>query len=432
MPEQWRHTYGASGDDTFADLVPTDDGGYLLVGWTEDGDRDGWVLKTDGGGEKEWERSLGGNGTDRFYGVAETDDGYLLAGRTDQNSGPNGWIVELSSDGDLEDERIADPGAFYALEPDDSGYLLAGWTRGDGREGRATKLGSDGATEWSETYATPEGYDAGYLRAIVPTDDGYYLAGKTEGDSDDGWALSVDSDGSQNWQSTAGGPDRDDVWAAAPAGDGESDAGFVMAGETESNATGPRDGWLVKFDDDGEVEWERRHGGDGTQWLDSAMATDDGFLFTGSSDANSDSVDGYVLATDPEGEVAWESYYGTDSWDKPWPAVRAHGGGYVLAGQTAGDGAEGRDGWMLRIGGADGNSTEDGTESSETAEDTESETADETTAEPPDGTTAEDGAMEAETATGTEESASDVPGFGVGVALLALAALVSALAVARR
>jgi PGF-CTERM protein len=403
LPEQWRHTYGGSGDDIFADLVRTDDGGYLLVGWTQSEDRDGWVVKTNADGEKQWERSLGGSGTDRFYGVARTADGYLLAGRTDRSGGPNGWVVELGPDGDVADERTPGPGAFYAVARDDSGYLLAGWTRGDGREGWATKLDRNGSEEWSRTYATPDGYDAGYLRAVVPTDDGYYLAGKIEGDSDDAWALSVGPDGGENWQATAGGSDRDDVWAAAPA-----DEGFVLAGETESEATGPRDGWLVKFGADGSVEWERRHGGEGTQWIDSAMATDEGFLFTGSSDAESGgTVDGYVLATDPDGAVAWESYYGTDSWDKPWPAIRAHGGGYVLAGQTAGDGAAGKDGWLVRIGAPADGGTGDGTTAAS-------------------GETTTDSAMQGDTATGTEESSSDVPGFGVVGALVALATLLAA------
>ncbi|WP_132061545.1 hypothetical protein [Halorussus amylolyticus] len=451
LPEQWQRTYGGDGDDTFADLVRTGDGGYLLVGAKEGESLDGWAVKIDSEGETQWERTLGGQGLDRFYGVAVTDDGYLLAGRTDgtvrengsaedannRDGGPNGWVVELGPDGEVRDERTPGSGAFYALESDGSGFLFAGWTRGEEggqgerREGWALRLDAEGTSEWSQTYATPEGYSAGYLRAIVPIEtdegaDGYYLAGKVEGDSDDAWALRVESEGSARWQATAGGSSRDDVWAAAPASAGAAD-GFVLAGETESNSTGPRDGWLVKFDANGSVGWERRHGGDGTQWLDSAMRTADGFLFTGSSNAGPyGSADGYVVATDASGVVESESYYGTDAWDKPWPAIRAHGGGYLLAGQTAGDGATGRDGWVVRIGGS---ATGDATVAT-----SETTTANTTTA--PGATTTASGTgnpagdSDSETTesvvrggqtTATENTTESVPGFGIGVALVAFA-----------
>ncbi|MFC4549864.1 PGF-CTERM sorting domain-containing protein, partial [Halorussus sp. GCM10023401] len=415
VTERWRRTYGGSGDDIFADVVRTDDGGYLLAGWKGGDDRDSWVVKVDAEGHRQWAKTFGGSGTDRFYGVAKTDSGYVLAGRTDREGGAKGWILELGPGGERRSERTPGPGAFYVLEADDSGYVLAGWTRGDGTEGWAMKLDRNGSRAWARSYAPPEGYDAGYVRDVVPANDsaGYYLAGKIEGDSDDAWALKVGADGAKAWSATAGGANRDDVWAAAPA-----DSGLVVVGETESNSTGPRDGWLVKFDGDGTKAWERRHGGEGVQWLDSAMRTDSGYLFTGSSTAGPvGGADGYLLATDAEGNARASTYVGTDSWDKPWPHVRAHDGGYVLAGQTSGDGAAGKDGWLVRVGpfvSANGSGTAG------------AETTSGTTANALDGDT--------ETATASGGTAGGVPGFGVAAALVALlaAALVGGRRIGRR
>ncbi|WP_276282602.1 hypothetical protein [Halorussus caseinilyticus] len=446
LPEQWRRTYGASGDDIFADVARTDDGGYLLVGWAGGENRDGWVLKTDGAGEKQWSKTLGGPGTDRFWGVVPTDEGYLLAGRTD-DGGAKGWLVEVSADGEVRENRTLGTGAFYAVERRASGtadadggasYLLAGWTRGDGGvEGWAAELSADRSTAWQESFPAPEGYDAGYLRAVVPTDEGYYLAGKVEGDSDDAWALRLAADGTPDWQTTAGGASRDDVWAAAPASVGgdaiaDASAGFVLAGETESDSTGPRDGWLVKFGPEGTVEWERRPGGEGTQWLDSAMRTDGGYLFTGGSDAGPNaSVDGYLLATDDAGETRRQRYYGTDGWDKPWPAIRAHGPGYLLAGQTSGGGAEGKDGWLVRIGASAGETATAAVSETGTTPNADTATGAETagTSALPDTT---DAPIRGDTATETATSGGPVPGFGVGAALVALAAFAAALLALRR
>ncbi|WP_115864886.1 hypothetical protein [Halorussus litoreus] len=463
LPEQWQETDGGDGDDTFADLVRTPDGGYLAVGWTErDGNDDGWLVKIDGEGNEQWSKTLGDSGTDRFWGVAETDDGYLLAGRSDEDGGQNGWVVEIGFDGEVVRERTVGAGAFYALArddggvgesgdpvsnesgtPSDAGYLLAGMTYGsDGNPGWLLKLDGDHEEAWRTTVSTPDDYGDGRLRAIVPTDSGYYLAGKAVGDSDDGWALNVDAEGETEWATTVGGPGRDDVWAAASVsstteGASPEDDGFVLAGETESDSEGPRDGWLVKFGPEGEVEWERSPGGEGTQWLDSAMRTDDGFLFTGSSNQGPHgSADGYVLATDESGETRWESYYGTAAWDKPWPAIRAHGGGYLLAGKTTmgsddGDG----DGWLLRIGdgtdGAGGGGTTGAETTGETAtvdgETSEAPATDRTTSS--GDTTAE--AMQGETPTASDAPGA-VPGFGVGAALIALLVLGVALLAVRR
>jgi PGF-CTERM protein len=184
--------------------------------------------------------------------------------------------------------------------------------------------------------------------------------------------------------------------------------------------TDDRSGWLVKFDANGSVAWERTPG-NGALWFDSAMKTEDGYLFTGSGDASqTGGTDGYVLQTDANGTALWDGYYGTQGWDKPWPAVRAHDGGYLLAGQTAGDDGGAKDGWLVRIG---AESEANGTTGDGTPGDTTASTA--------SGTDTTDSAIQAGTPTTTDDPGGEgsVPGMGVGAALLAL---VVALLLARR
>src|SRR4051794_26481933 len=66
----WTKRYGGSNPDTFADLIKTNDGGYIAVGSTQsrDGDisvnkgtTDFWIVKFDSSGNKEWSKSYGGS-----------------------------------------------------------------------------------------------------------------------------------------------------------------------------------------------------------------------------------------------------------------------------------------------------------------------------------------------------------------------------------
>ncbi len=393
--ERWNKTYGGSGDDIFNDVARTNDGGYVLAGEKEGSGTgsDGWVMKIDADGQKEWERTFTGSGTDRFYSVVTTDDGgVMVAGRTDRGGGAMGWVIELASDGSTQRERTPGQGAFYSVEKDGNGYILTGWTSDGGTKGWLLKLDGSAGKAWEKTYAAPGEYSSGRFKAVAPASNGYFIAGEVEGSSQDAWAMRVGNDGERRWQKTKGGSDREAIWAATG-----GDDGIVLAGESESGDS--RDGWILKYDANGNLAWEERYGGSDVDWLDSAMQTKDGgYLFTGGTlTGGIGSADGYVVKTGADGSVQWENVYGSSSWDKPWPAIQAHNGGYLLAGQTGGFGAEGMDGWVLELG-PDG-------QVSESNQMTETESG--------------NGSSETTTPT-TETGKTSLPGFTGVVALVAL------------
>lgn len=71
-------TYGGNGTDTFCWIVPTDDGGHVLVGFTETvgaGNRDVWAVKVTANGTEEWNRTYGGAANDWANAALQTDDG---------------------------------------------------------------------------------------------------------------------------------------------------------------------------------------------------------------------------------------------------------------------------------------------------------------------------------------------------------------------
>jgi hypothetical protein len=84
---QWNKTYGGAGQEFGRAIVISNDGGYVLAGYTETnswGARDAWLIKTDSNGNMQWNQTLGGTAADVANSLVKTSDGgYAIAGSTD-------------------------------------------------------------------------------------------------------------------------------------------------------------------------------------------------------------------------------------------------------------------------------------------------------------------------------------------------------------
>ena len=109
---EWQKTYGGNYSGEFAHSIqPTNDGGYIVVGETDSfgaGESDIWILKLSPDGDIEWQRTYGGSSSDRASSFLPTNDGgYIIAGYTESfGAGLNDiWILKLSPDGEVEWQR---------------------------------------------------------------------------------------------------------------------------------------------------------------------------------------------------------------------------------------------------------------------------------------------------------------------------------------
>ncbi|NEX16469.1 MAG: hypothetical protein C1943_07530 [Halochromatium sp.] len=192
----WQKTYGtnlASEDerpDGVRDMIATDDGGYLLVGFvgTDDLGDHGLVLKLTATGTIQWQQQMmlsNGENSQLQRVIQAADGGYLVAG---DNGDP--FIAKLSVNGGLEWSRYfddPDERTYYwadwvqtVIQTRDGGYLLGlGTDRGEYTEDIALlKLSPTGLIEWQYRYGTVGGYNTGgkeYLADIIEQDDGYLL-----------------------------------------------------------------------------------------------------------------------------------------------------------------------------------------------------------------------------------------------------------------
>ena len=135
--KEWEKTFGGSGWDLAECVEQTADGGYVVTGRTsstEDGNFDVYLVKTDAAGVQQWEKTFGGSGWDTGKSVRQTEDGgYLVAGWTD-SSGSGGfafYLVKVGADGGKLWEKTLQADRFdreFTVQPTaDGGYAVAGW-----------------------------------------------------------------------------------------------------------------------------------------------------------------------------------------------------------------------------------------------------------------------------------------------------------------
>ena len=82
----WEKTYGDSTGEEGYSVQQTNDGGYIIVGYTDSfgsGEDDVWLIKTDENGDSLWTKTFGGSGDEEGFSVDQTvDGGYIIAGYT--------------------------------------------------------------------------------------------------------------------------------------------------------------------------------------------------------------------------------------------------------------------------------------------------------------------------------------------------------------
>jgi PGF-CTERM protein len=359
-PERWAKTVGGADDDKLATGVQVEDG-YLVVGWsnssTEDDEHDGYVAMLDRSGEPKWEETYGGPGTDEIHDVEQVEDGFLLVGTTTPATGDqwNGWLLKIGPDGEKQWERTYSrrgDGSLRSITRSDGKLYVGGWQDNRGSAAAwAMELQPDGEPVWSETYDTVRSGTDEYVNSIFVDDGELLMTGSilsSRTDPADAWVLKVDGEGSIQWDEAYGGAKYDRVHDAVAADDG----GYVVAGRTASDGASDQDGWVFKIDDGGEVKWDRTYG---TERRDNFFGIHDdpdgGYVLSGIKHVlGPQGADGWIVRTDADGHQQWEQTYGENYWDKFWPVIEGHDGGYLALGDSTSYGDD-RQGWLVRVGG---------------------------------------------------------------------------------
>jgi hypothetical protein len=272
----------------------------------------------------QWQKCLGGIDFDDVKSIQQTSDGgFIVAGKTHSNdvdvSGNHGyydaWVVKLNSSGNIEWQKClggTDWDEAYSIQQtSDGGLIVAGVTMShDGdvsgfhgnHDAWVVKLNSSGDIEWQKCLG---GTGNDYAYSIQQTSDGGFILAGYKGYNDDdvsenhgnndSWVVKLNSLGDIEWQKRLGGTGNDYVYSIQQTSDG----GFIVVGYTNSNDGdvsgnhGYFDAWVVKLNSSGNIEWPKCLGGTGNDYANSIQQTSDGgFIVAGETYSNDDDVSG--------------------------------------------------------------------------------------------------------------------------------------------
>jgi len=137
-------------------------------------------------------------------------------------------------------------------------------------------------------------------------------------------------------------PARADTWARTygPGWFGSvqatGDGGLVLAGGADPCPGCPADARVLKLDASGQVEWDRRYGGDEGDYARKVRPLADGGYVVGGATASFGAGDDdlWVLRLDAAGDVVWQFAYGGDRRDEFQDLQPSAAGGVIVVGNT--------------------------------------------------------------------------------------------------
>ncbi len=336
-------TYGGSLEEKIGSVVNTPDGGMLVLGYTtsNDGDiiknhnqNDIWLTKLDSNGKMLWSKTIGGSENDYGTSITSTNDGnYIISGYSGSNDGDvpgniglhDFFILKITGEGAIIWSKnygfTSHDHAHKIIQTKDGGYFVAGFADFAGIEGTG-QTGNNG-----------EGHS---MRAAAPMHGvGEYLG------------IKLDSNGNFKWYRYFGGTQNDRINDIVEANDGglllvgssESTNFDVMHNK------GSYDFWVIKLDANGKLHWKENYGGSGIDQAFSICKTgNNSYLIAGRTNSTDGDVskplgnfDAWVIHISDHGHLIWNKTFGGAEFDVASTIKKIDNGNFVVVGNTRGN-----------------------------------------------------------------------------------------------
>jgi hypothetical protein len=317
---QWTKFYHNNQMQFISNAEQTTDGGYIVSGVTKasvgtsgGNDYDMIIMKTDINGDSLWNKVFGGYEEDVVNKIIQTSDGgYALVGYSenlDTNNIPYSFILKTDTNGDsLWMKPLTRNDEVFSFEQtSDGGYIVVG-KHGD-FYGVLIKTNSLGDTLWTRILDdTLYNYSAAY-DVKQTTDGGYIIIGEVGPNSnnmnDNAFMVKTDSNGHTLWSNTFGGSGID--FAEGHSIEQTTDGGYIYTGYASDTGATSVNFLLVKTDDLGNIIWWKKYLGSFYQAaaFNVQQTTDGGYIIGGVSVEWTGSYDLFIIKTNDVGDTTW-------------------------------------------------------------------------------------------------------------------------------
>jgi gliding motility-associated-like protein len=325
------------------DCKPTKDGNFVIVGSyiTNIDIFRCLIYKINSQGEVLWRNDiLHDNTYETAYSVAELPDGsFVVAGNaaTLQDAGTlaHGYLAKFDANGKFLWEKIYDISNWVkdfsdiAICPNEDLIVTGVQATNTGANLWVARLDSTGNLLWNKTFTK----GAGFSILALPTGGIWVCAEEIILGYPHAWLIRLDDAGNIINEFYVNGPA---TWGKLRELTLTTDGGFIGVGHSKSDL------WVVKFDSDGGLEWERRFGGmDSDDGYDISLIPGGGYYVLGRTYSSDGDVcqhrgdgDLWVVQLNETGNLVWQKTFGGSSYDYPAGGIITSSDGFIVVGET--------------------------------------------------------------------------------------------------
>ena len=413
----FQKTYGGPGHEYIYETIPTADGGFAFVGYSESvsgdlsgnhGGSDVWVAKANTAGTLEWSKNFGGSDDEEGLSIVQGSDlCYYVCGWTSStdndlasHSSANGkdvWVLKLSSTGNLMKHKC-----FGGTSDDESDAIamnaagviyIAASTYSDDGDVTNPKGNEDvwvikldtalslvnqrcvGGTEYEES-----------MDMVCTSDGGCALTGRSysaDGDvtgyhaGSDLLVVKMSAAFALEWAKCYGGSETEEGNSIVANGDGS----LTVLGYTSTHnngdvtghhgAQGSDDFWLLNISSSGTLNNAKCFGGSGDDQANGLdKCSNGGWIMSGLTNSTDGDVSGFhasffdpdywVARVDASGNLLWQRCCGGSGQDESFRVYEESPNLYVVTGFTYSPDYDvtnwkgDADGWIIKVNGSSG------------------------------------------------------------------------------